>query len=238
MAITLDELLPYFDKGPHGELRILINGHQRFCIAERGACTGDNDFATDAYGYQEVYDYGHFYVAGRSRVQTMIGMFAGPETKDLSASGAYPESCAFAVQATNIPDQVVANFWTGDRIPDNGHQAIGLFVSTADTHRPGSASVAIRADAINNGPVKATDYREVGQTEGTQPVPPTTYLYIIPYPGDAWIAAQQVNFRNANPANWGIFFGRMMWDLFQNGDNRPTVDYAYYLDKHLNEARA
>jgi hypothetical protein len=201
--------------------------HQRFWFSPNGAAWDDHHLDPGVYGRA------NHYIGGRGRIQTMIGMFAGPSTKDLSQAGAFPDSCTFAVQATNIPDQVAANFWTGDRIPDDGHEAVAIFASTADTHRPGSPSIVIRADAIGDGPVYAVDVREVG----VHPMPPTPDR--LDYPGDAWVADRFIEFvaTAGRATRAAVFHGRMMWDIGANSDHRPAGDLAYYLAKHLAEAR-
>lgn len=151
------------------------NMHARFHVTAQGAAVGEDPLDSLTYGT------GNLFVGGRCGIQTAIGFTKPPSTKDLSATGAFPDAAALSVQASNIPDQVTLNVWSGDRIPDDGQDAIALFVSTSDAYgRKASRNVGVRIDASNEGRVSAIDAREVGT------VPPTQNFA---YPGDARLKA-------------------------------------------------
>ena len=222
------------DDAGNGVIRFFPDGdgQQRFAISRKGFASGQGDYSPRAYGYHG------FYCDGRAHIQVAPSPYSPEEEQDLAAMGAAPRSAAFNVQPSNIPDRVAANIWTSDRIPDDGRDSFGLFVSTADAQRPTSRNIGIRSDGINFSPTKTgialpVDFRTFGE-----PAPPPIPA-VPPYPGDDWSTNQLGSFLLAvvalyqqagQPLNTGAgtWIGRYSYDVMIGG-----IDQTVASDKHL-----
>ncbi len=211
-------------------IRFKPAGHQRMALSPTGLSISDDD--PDPRWYAA----GNCYISGRLGVQTAVEWHSAPGRPDLSQTGAGGFPASFSVQSSNLQDSVAVQVWGGDKVPDDGQDAIAVFVSSADAHRPHSRNVALRLDAINynldgSGTVSAVDAREVGANT----VPETTIPDKLDYPGDTWALAAFSQFQAINPFTCAIWHSRMMFDIGANSDKRPAGDYQYYFDKHKAE---
>ena len=213
-------------------IRFKPAGHQRMALGPTGLSISDIDPDPRWWGS------GNVFVNGRAGfgAATNWTVPAGDGRRDLSATGAGGFPARVTIEEYH--DQAALQVWSGDT-HDDGLASYAIFATTADSHRPRSQNVVIRADAVNfnetgGGTARAVDARTFGEPE-KPPMP-----IGLAYPSDPWSRAYWLTLARlgAEPSTTAIFFGRCLYDIGANTDSRPAGDVDFYATKHLTELKA